>query len=48
MNDDFELFLEKYCKKHKLTPEEAKTHLLVRDVEAYYEEKHGGDILKGE
>lgn len=49
MNDDFELYLDKYCKKHGITPEEAKTHKMIRDVEAYYRELYkGGYSSKGE
>lgn len=39
--DDFEIYLEKYCVKHGITPEEAKKHRMIQDVKAYYEEKGG-------
>lgn len=42
--NDFEEFVKKYCKKHEITPEEAKTHALVKEVQAYYEERDRGVI----
>lgn len=49
MNNDFELYVKKYSEKHNITPEEAKTHKMVRDVEAYYKELNsGGDSSKGD
>lgn len=38
---DIDIYIEKYCKKHKITPEEARKHQLVRDVAAYYEKRKG-------
>lgn len=40
--NDFEEFVAKYSKKHEITPEEAKTHYLVKEVQAYYEERDKG------
>lgn len=40
--NDFEDFVLRYSKKHKITPDEAKTHALVREVKAYYEERDKG------
>lgn len=37
--EKLDIFLDKYCKKHKITPEEAKEHQLVKDVKAYYEKE---------
>ena len=34
----FEEYLEKYCRKHKCSKEEAEKHLLVKDVKKYYED----------
>ena len=36
---DFEEYLEKYCTKHKLSPEEAQKHLVVQLVKQQYEVK---------
>ena len=36
--DTFNLYLEKYCFKHQITPEEAMKHILVQEVKAMYEE----------
>lgn len=35
---DFEAYLERYCKKHNITKEEAEAHALVKEVKKYYEE----------
>lgn len=35
---DLDEYIERYCKKHKITPEEARKHQLVKDVAKYYEE----------
>lgn len=40
--NDFEEFVARYSKKHEITPEEAKTHALVKEVQAYYEERDKG------
>lgn len=42
VKSDFEAYVERYCRKHKITPEEAKQHALVRDVKEYYESMEGG------
>ena len=36
--DKFDLYLEKYCFKHEITPEEAMKHKQVQEVKAMYEE----------
>ena len=36
---EFEEFIKKYCVKHEITPEEAKKHKLVKEVESYYADK---------
>lgn len=40
----FEEYLQKYCKKHEVTPEEAKEHMLVREVKVYYDELEGDEM----
>ena len=42
--NDFEEYVARYCKKHEVTPEEAKTHALVKEVQAYYERLNEGAI----
>lgn len=37
---DFEEYLEKYCSKHRVSPEVAKTHLVVQLVKQQYEGKN--------
>lgn len=34
---DYEQYLEKYCKKHKISKEEAEKHALVKEVKKQYE-----------
>lgn len=41
---DFREYVEKYCRKHKISPEEAEKHYLVRAYKDYLEER---DALKG-
>ena len=36
---NIDIYIGKYCQKHKITPEEAKKHQMVKDVAKYYEEK---------
>ena len=38
-NPDFRQYVDKYCQKHKITPEEAVQHKLVQFVEAEYRHK---------
>lgn len=33
-------YVERYCQKHRITPEEAKEHKLVQEVKSYYDEKY--------
>lgn len=35
---DYEEYLERYCRKHKITKEEAESHALVKEIKKYYEE----------
>lgn len=35
---DYEIYLERYCNKRKLTKEVAERHLIVKLVKKYYEE----------
>ena len=37
--EDFCLYLERYCIKHKVTPEVAVEHAVVKEVEKFYEER---------
>lgn len=36
--NDIDIYVERYCKKHNGTKEEAETHKLVQEVKKYYEE----------
>ena len=36
--NDFELYVQKYAKKHEISIEEAKEHALVKAVEQHYED----------
>lgn len=46
VEEDFEAYVERYCKKHQITPDEAKTHMLVREVRKHYETEEGGLICE--
>ena len=35
MNEDFKNYVERYCKKHKCTEEEALKHKIVQEVYKY-------------
>ena len=37
-------YIEKYCKKHEVTPEEARSHSVVKAVAEYYETVNIGKI----
>ena len=37
-------YIEKYCKKHEVTPEEARSHSVVKAVAEYYETVNIGEI----
>lgn len=37
-------YIEKYCKKHEVTPEEARSHSVVKAVAEYYEAINIGKI----
>lgn len=37
-------YIEKYCKKHEVTPEEARNHSVVKAVAEYYETVNVGKI----
>ncbi len=36
--NDFELYLEKYCRTYGYSEEEAREHALVKEVKKYYDE----------
>ena len=38
MKTDLEIYIEKYCSKHNISPEEAIKHKLVQEVKKFYEE----------
>lgn len=40
-----ERYIERYSVKHKITPEEAKQHQMVKEVEDFYKEKYKGEKL---
>lgn len=42
MKSNFEVYLEKYCKQHNLTSEEAIKFKLVQEVKKYYESDQKG------
>jgi hypothetical protein len=35
-NPDFKLYVDKYCRKAGITPDEAVRHIIVKNVEAEY------------
>lgn len=37
--NDFESYLERYCNLYHITPDEAKKHKIVQEVQIYYEER---------
>lgn len=41
---DLEEYLDKYCRKHMITPEEASKHKLIQDVKEYYESVYADKI----
>ncbi len=45
-DNDFDIYLNKYCTSYHLSPEEAIKHRLVQEVKAYYEEKKGGIVCE--
>ena len=42
MEEDFNLYLEKYCKTYGVPREEAIKHKMVQDVKKYYENLERG------
>lgn len=44
IKNSFDIYLEKYCRDHGLTQEEAMKHKTVQDVKAYYEENERGSV----
>ena len=38
-NAEFKVYVDKYCCKHNLTPEQAAEHLIVRLVEQEYRQR---------
>lgn len=41
---EIDQYIEKYCKKHEVTPEEARSHSVVKAVAEYYETVNIGKI----
>ena len=41
-------YIKRYCRKHKCTYEEAKTHAMVKNVMEYYEHVNDGKISVSE
>lgn len=41
---EIDQYIEKYCKKHEVTPEEARSHSVVKAVAEYYETVNVGKI----
>lgn len=39
VNGDYEHYLERYARDHKLTKDEAEQHAMVKLVKEYYEQK---------
>lgn len=39
---DYEEYLERYCKQHKISKEEAEKHALVKETKKYYEDSRRG------
>lgn len=39
INPKFKEYVDKYCEKHKITPQQAVEHELVKEVEAEYRHK---------
>lgn len=37
--DDYNLYLEKYCVKHRLSKDEAEKHQMIKDVKRFYMKK---------
>ena len=44
MNEDFEAYVERYCRQYDVTPEEAMEHKLVQEVKLYYEITESGGV----
>lgn len=42
--NDFEEYVEKYCRSYHYTPDEAKEHALIKHVKDYYEEVAKGGM----
>lgn len=43
---DYELYLDRYCTKHKVSREDAEKHNLVQEYKRYCEEKEAEEKLK--
>ena len=41
---EIDTYIEKYCTKHEISQEEAKQHVLVKEVAEYYENAQKGKI----
>ena len=38
-NEDFKEYVDKYCKKHKCTVDQAFAHALIKEVSEHYKNK---------
>ena len=43
---DYEIYLDRYCTKHKVSREDAEKHNLVQEYKLYCEEKEADEKLK--
>jgi hypothetical protein len=43
---DYEIYLDRYCTKHKVSREDAEKHNLVQEYKKYCEEKEADEKLK--
>ncbi len=44
VKENTQRYVDKYCNKHHISPEEAKQHALVRDVIKHYEDMVNGNL----
>lgn len=44
VKENIQRYVNKYCNKHHISPEEAKQHALVRDVIKHYEDMANGNL----
>ena len=45
-NPGFKAYVDRYCKKHCISVDEALTHSLVRETYSYYKEEVNNDTSK--